>query len=212
MRRGFAPYTISAWRSNAPKYPGMLAANFATRMNWQEPTGFLPAGAARKLWRLSHCPLAVAAERRWPRCNKQRPQSIARLMPEHSPHRMIPLSGIRYIRGITAPSQRLDQSRATRGTRNNFDSRSKANGSWRGAWVRARTICSNGVALGGQSLLLVEIVFFQEFRPEILWRSEDVRPSLWRKVHYSMLSFGYRSSLMFFSSGVRGQLDESRVE
>ena len=33
------------------------------------------------------------------------------------------------------------------------------------------------------NLLLIQIVFFQEFGPEILWRSGNVWPSLWRKVH-----------------------------
>ena len=32
-------------------------------------------------------------------------------------------------------------------------------------------------------LLLIQIVFFQEFRPEILWRSGNVWPTLRRKVH-----------------------------
>src|SRR5712664_3414364 len=32
-------------------------------------------------------------------------------------------------------------------------------------------------------LLLIQIVFFQEFGPEILWRSGNVWPTLWRKVH-----------------------------
>src|SRR5258708_2980141 len=32
-------------------------------------------------------------------------------------------------------------------------------------------------------LLLIQIVFFQEFGPEILWRSGNVGPTLWRKVH-----------------------------
>src|SRR4029077_5292253 len=35
----------------------------------------------------------------------------------------------------------------------------------------------------GATLLLVQIVFFQEFGPEILWRSGNVWPPLWRKVH-----------------------------
>src|SRR5919109_3191839 len=32
-------------------------------------------------------------------------------------------------------------------------------------------------------LLLVQIVLFQEFGPELLWRRGNVRPALWRKVH-----------------------------
>src|SRR6516162_3858927 len=32
-------------------------------------------------------------------------------------------------------------------------------------------------------LLLIQIVFFQEFGPEILWRSGNVWPTLRRKVH-----------------------------
>ena len=32
-------------------------------------------------------------------------------------------------------------------------------------------------------LFLIQIVFFQEFGPEILWRSGNVWPTLWRKVH-----------------------------
>ena len=35
----------------------------------------------------------------------------------------------------------------------------------------------------GAKLLLIQIVFFQEFGPEILWRSGNVWPTLWRKVH-----------------------------
>src|ERR1700680_150048 len=35
----------------------------------------------------------------------------------------------------------------------------------------------------GAKLLLFQIVFFQEFGPESLWRSGNVRPTLWRKVH-----------------------------
>src|ERR1700686_3944259 len=35
----------------------------------------------------------------------------------------------------------------------------------------------------GATLLLIQIVFFQEFGPEILWRSGNLRPTLWRKVH-----------------------------
>ena len=37
--------------------------------------------------------------------------------------------------------------------------------------------------VGSAKLLLIEIVFFQEFGPEILWRHGDVWPPLWRKVH-----------------------------
>ena len=33
------------------------------------------------------------------------------------------------------------------------------------------------------NLLLVQIVFLQEFGPEILWRSGYIWPTLWRKVH-----------------------------
>src|ERR1700692_1498478 len=35
----------------------------------------------------------------------------------------------------------------------------------------------------GATLLLIQIVFFQEFGPEILWRSGNVWPTPWRKVH-----------------------------
>src|ERR1700722_1621468 len=35
----------------------------------------------------------------------------------------------------------------------------------------------------GAKLLLFQIVFFQECGPEILWRSGNVWPPLWRKVH-----------------------------
>ena len=35
----------------------------------------------------------------------------------------------------------------------------------------------------GAKLLLIQIVFFQEFGPEILWRSGNVGTTLWRKVH-----------------------------
>src|SRR5258705_7810962 len=35
----------------------------------------------------------------------------------------------------------------------------------------------------GAKLLLIQIVFFQEFGPEILWRSGNVWPTLRRKVH-----------------------------
>ena len=37
--------------------------------------------------------------------------------------------------------------------------------------------------LNGAALLLVQIVLFQEFGPEILWRSDNVRPTLRREVH-----------------------------
>ena len=58
--------------------------------------------------------------------------------------------------------------------------------------VTVEAIHSNGmsvVSLSGLSevasarLRLVQIVFFQEFGPEILWRSGNVWPTLWRKVH-----------------------------
>src|ERR1700758_3903384 len=35
----------------------------------------------------------------------------------------------------------------------------------------------------GRTLLPIQIVFFQEFGPELLWRSGNVWPPLWRKVH-----------------------------
>src|SRR5439155_16133800 len=38
-------------------------------------------------------------------------------------------------------------------------------------------------AMLGTKLVLVQIVLFQELRPEILWRSGNVRPTLWREVH-----------------------------
>src|SRR5438477_10537573 len=34
-----------------------------------------------------------------------------------------------------------------------------------------------------QTLLVLQVVFFQESGPEILWRSDNVRPALRRKVH-----------------------------
>ena len=37
--------------------------------------------------------------------------------------------------------------------------------------------------LEAKLLLLIQIVFFQEFGPESLWRSWNVWPTLWRKVH-----------------------------
>src|ERR1700682_2166592 len=36
---------------------------------------------------------------------------------------------------------------------------------------------------GGAKLFPIQIVFFQEFGPEILWRSGNIWPTLWRKVH-----------------------------
>src|SRR5256885_6378568 len=35
----------------------------------------------------------------------------------------------------------------------------------------------------GATLLLIQVVFFQEFGPELLWRSGNVWPPLWGKVH-----------------------------
>src|SRR5206468_6977654 len=35
----------------------------------------------------------------------------------------------------------------------------------------------------GAALLLFQIILFQEFGPELLWRREKVRPALWREVH-----------------------------
>src|SRR5258708_27168767 len=39
------------------------------------------------------------------------------------------------------------------------------------------------LVVAAAKLLLIQIVFFQEFGPEILWRSGNVWPTLWRKVH-----------------------------
>src|ERR1700680_5017282 len=43
-------------------------------------------------------------------------------------------------------------------------------------------LCSDQPTFGAK-LLLFQIVFFQEFGPEILWRSGNVWAPLWRKVH-----------------------------
>src|SRR6266581_6928879 len=39
------------------------------------------------------------------------------------------------------------------------------------------------LVVAAPKLLLIQIVFFQEFGPEILWRSTNVWPTVWRKVH-----------------------------
>src|SRR5437867_9205498 len=39
------------------------------------------------------------------------------------------------------------------------------------------------LVVAAAKLLLIQIVFFQEFGPEVLWRSGNVWPTLWRKVH-----------------------------
>src|SRR5687768_4897300 len=42
----------------------------------------------------------------------------------------------------------------------------------------------NGRRCGiGRQLLVVQIILFQKFGPEVLWRSGNVWPALWRKVH-----------------------------
>src|SRR5688572_4960188 len=48
---------------------------------------------------------------------------------------------------------------------------------------RASRIQHFELAAADAELLLIQIVFFQEFRPEVLWRSVNVWPTLWRKVH-----------------------------
>src|ERR1700675_4155098 len=48
--------------------------------------------------------------------------------------------------------------------------------------IPSKLSCSRRYQLGAR-LLLIQIVFFQEFGPEILWRSGNVGPTLWRKVH-----------------------------
>src|SRR5689334_4364921 len=32
-------------------------------------------------------------------------------------------------------------------------------------------------------LFLIQIMFFEELGPELLWRNGNIRPTLWRKVH-----------------------------
>src|SRR4051812_18212195 len=39
------------------------------------------------------------------------------------------------------------------------------------------------VPVTASKLVFAQIVFFQEFGPEVLWRSRNVWPTLWRKVH-----------------------------
>src|SRR2546426_321027 len=39
------------------------------------------------------------------------------------------------------------------------------------------------LVVAAPKLLLIQIVLFQEFGPELLWRSGNVWPPLWRKVH-----------------------------
>src|ERR1700681_3082927 len=51
------------------------------------------------------------------------------------------------------------------------------------ATTSARSLSLVALVVAAAKLLLIQIVFFQEFGPEILWRSGNVWPALWRKVH-----------------------------